>query len=66
MDMGYPMGPLMECPMGGWIPLNLPWKCPMTHAMWQAMACTVVWPWNIIQGVYRGPPMGNTVKRAMC
>ena len=36
MDMVYPMGPLMECPMGGWIPLNLPWKYPMTHAMYVA------------------------------
>ena len=32
--------------------------------MWQVMACTVVWPWNIIRGVYRGHPIGNAVKRA--
>ena len=66
MDMGYSMGSLMEYPMGEWIPLNLPWKCPMTHAIGQVRACTVVWPWNTIRGVYRGPHMGNAVKRAMC
>ena len=39
-------------------PINLPWKCPMKHAMWPIISCSVVWPWDNPSVAHGGYIMG--------